>query len=331
MNTTIYITKSGTLSRRDNTLLFENNEIKKVIPIEGIDTIYLFGETSLNTKLLNFLAQKSIMLHVFNYYGFYSGSYYPKDKYVSGKLLIRQVQYYTDMTKRKRIAQLFVEGIGNNILYTLNHYAKHGTNIASAKKMIQKQVTKLDAAEDVSQILGIEGGIWDTFYRTFTKFLPQDFRMQTRTIRPPDNPINALISFGNSLVYTQILSQIYQTQLNPTISYLHEPSEKRFSLSLDLAEVFKPDLVYRTVFKMINKKMLTLKDFDKKKNYCLLNEQGRVKFVQEFDTKLNKAEMHPKLKRNASNKTRMRVECYKIIKHLMGEKEYCPYSLQIKA
>lgn len=330
MNTTLYITKSGTLSRNDNTLLFENQEIKKVIPIEGIDTIYLFGETNLNTKLLNFLAQKSIMVHIFNYYGFYSGSYYPKDKYVSGKLLIQQVEHYTNIKKRLLLARLFVQGIGQNILYTLNHYAKHGTDVTPSKRMIEKQMKKLPAAEDVGQILGIEGGIWDTFYRAFKKFLPEDFTMQTRNIRPPDNPINALISFGNSMLYTQVLSQIYQTQLNPTISYLHEPSEKRFSLSLDIAEVFKPHMVYRTIFKMINKKMLTVKDFDKKKNYCLLNERGRAAFIQEFDIKLNKATMHPKLKRNASNKTIMRIECYKIIKHMMGEKEYVPYNLGIK-
>ena len=259
MNTTIYITKSGRLSRNDNTLLFENIEIKKVIPVEGIDTIYLFGETDLNTKLLNFLSQKGISLHVFNYYGFFSGSYYPKDKYVSGKLLIQQVNHYNETFKRVKIASTFVRGIGSNILDTLDHYSKHGTDIATPRKLIQRQIEKTYKAKEVNELLGIEGGIWATFYQSFKQFLPEEFVMQSRVIRPPDNPINALISFGNSMLYTQVLSQIFQTQLNPTISYLHEPSEKRYSLSLDIAEIFKPVIVYKTIFKMINKKMINIR------------------------------------------------------------------------
>jgi CRISP-associated protein Cas1 len=63
--------------------------------------------------------------------------------------------------------------------------------------------------------------------------------------RPPDNILNALISFGNSLVYAAVLGQIYRTQPNPTLSFLHEPGVRRFSLSLDLAEIFKPLLTDR--------------------------------------------------------------------------------------
>ena len=72
--------------------------------------------------------------------------------------------------------------------------------------------------------------------------------MNKRVKRPPDNPINALISFGNTLLYTKTISAIYRTHLDQRISYLHEPSEGRFSLSLDISEVFKPVIVYKTIF-----------------------------------------------------------------------------------
>lgn len=325
MNTTLYITRSGTLSRKDNTLLFENTEVRKVIPIEGIDTIYLFGETSLNTKLLNFLSQKSVNVHVFNYYGFYSGSYVPKDKYVSGKLLVEQVNHYSDYSKRLFLAQKFVEGIGQNVLQSLNHYNKHGDNVKQPMAIVKKSITKIKSTTDIFELMSVEGGIWDTFYRSFNTILTEEFRMESRVKRPPDNPINAMISFGNSILYTQILSQIYQTQLNPTISYLHEPFEKRFSLALDIAEVFKPHIVFKLIFKIINKRMIKIDHFDSKKNYCLLNETGRKIFIEEFDRRLNETVEHPVLKRSVSHKLLFRLECYKLIKHLLGEKEYSPY------
>lgn len=72
-------------------------------------------------------------------------------------------------------------------------------------------------------------------------------------MHPPDNMINSLISFVNTLIYTKVLSEIYHTQLNPTISYLHEPGVRRFSLSLDIAEVFKPLIGDRLIFTVKSK------------------------------------------------------------------------------
>jgi CRISPR-associated protein Cas1 len=329
MNSNLYITKSGELSRKDNTLLFQNTNIKKVIPVEGIDTIYLFGETSLNTKLLNFLSQKQICLHVFNYYGYYSGSYIPREAFVSGKLLVNQVSSYSSLEKRLDIARRFVQGIINNTKYTLLHYQKHGLSLKRAVENIKLREKEIPRISDIKQLLSIEGSVWDNFYSTFDQILPSEFELGTRDIRPPSNPLNAMISFGNSLIYTQILSQIYQTQLNPTISYLHEPSERRFSLSLDLAELFKHELTFRLIFKTINKNMIKLSDFDQKKNFTLLNADGRLKFLQEFDKRLNETALHQLLKKNVSLKTQMRLECYKLIKHLLGEKEYIPYSMEL--
>ena len=71
-----------------------------------------------------------------------------------------------------------------------------------------------------------------------------------------------MISYCNSLLYTKILSEIYKTQLNPTISYLHQPGTNRFSLSLDISEIFKPLIVDRMIFAMLNKNQITQDDFD---------------------------------------------------------------------
>jgi len=141
-------------------------------------------------------------------------------------------------------------------------------------------------------------------------------------MQPPDNMTNALISFGNMMLYSACLGEIYRTQLNPLISYLHEPGERRFSLSLDIAEIFKPIIVDRVIFKMINQKMVQDGDFEKKLNYCFMKESAKKAFIREFDEKLKTVIHHRGLGREVSYRRLIRLECYKLIKHLLGDCRY---------
>lgn len=87
-------------------------------------------------------------------------------------------------------------------------------------------------------------------------------------------------------MYTTCISEIYVTQLNPTISYLHTTMERRFSLCLDISEIFKPLIVDRLIFSLINKKIITEKDFEQKSNYCYLKNKGKQKVLREYDNYL---------------------------------------------
>ena len=98
--------------------------------------------------------------------------------------------------------------------------------------------------------------------------------------------INTLISFVNSVIYTKVLSEVYMTQLNPTISYLHEPSERRFSLCLDIAEIFKPIIGDRLIFSLLNKKQITEKSFTKGLNRMHLTKEASALILREIDNKL---------------------------------------------
>ena len=137
--------------------------------------------------------------------------------------------------------------------------------------------------------------------------------------------MNSLISFGNSLLYSTIISELYNTQLNPTISYLHEPFERRYSLALDLSEIFKPILVDRLILYMVKRKIIKRGDFDRDMNYCLLNDSGRKKFIIEYDKRLSKTIKHKDLMRKVSYRRLIRLDAYKLIKHLIGEKRYEPF------
>ena len=273
----------GELSRKDNSLCFRKDGKNIYIPVENTKEIYCLNEVSINTKLLDFLSSNNIIVHFFNYYEGYSGSYYPKNQYNSGKLLIKQVEKFNN--DRLVIAKSIVGGIGVNIKEVLYHYYKH--NKKEVKVTIdwirEELFRRVEDSNNIKELMASEGELWQRFYSEFKNFLPEDFIMNKRVKRPPDNPINAMISFGNSLLYTKTISAIYRTHLDQRISFLHEPSEGRFSLSLDISEVFKPIIVYKTIFDLINnKKIQVSKHFDKKVNYCLLNEEGKKIFVTAF-------------------------------------------------
>jgi len=311
MDRSYYILKSGSLYREQNVIVFETNEGKKFLPIENVKDIYLFGEVSLNTKLLNFLSQNEIILHIFNYYGYYSGSFFPREKYISGKLLVLQVEHYLDFEKRLFLAKKFIEGSIFNILRNLKE-------VKSQKiEDIKEIFFELKNANDIEKIMNIEGRIREIYYNEF-------FEIEKRTRKPPLDPINALISFGNSLLYATIISEIYITQLNPTISYLHEPSERRFSLALDISEIFKPIIVDSIIKRVLNLNIINENDFLKELNYCYLNDEGKRKFIKEYEEKLKSTIKHRKLKRKVSYRMLIRLECYKIMKHLLGDEIYEP-------
>lgn len=331
MGSTRYITSMGELSRKDNSLCFRKEGKNVYIPVENTKEIYCLNEVSINSKLLDFLASNNIVVHFFNYYEGYSGSYYPKNQYNSGKLLIKQVEKFN--SDRLVIAKNIVAGIGVNIKEVLYHYYKHNKKeVKGTIDWITKEFfRRVEDSGNIKELMAIEGELWQRFYSEFKNFLPEDFIMNKRVKRPPDNPINAMISFGNSLLYTKTISAIYRTHLDQRISFLHEPSEGRFSLSLDISEVFKPVIVYKTIFDLVNnKKIQVSKHFDKKVNYCLLNEEGRNIFITAFEERMESVFNHPKLKRRVSYRTAIKLDCYKLIKYIMEGKEFIPFSIKEK-
>lgn len=329
MGTTKYISSMGELSRKDNSLCFRRGNKNVYIPIENTKEIYCLNEISLNSKLLDFLSKNHIIVHFFNYYGGYSGTFYPRDQYQSGKLLVKQVEKF--QTNRLDIAKAIVRGIGANIDEVLYHYYKHD------KKEVKATIdwirtdfqNAVDEADNVPQLMRAEGEVWERFYSDFQYFLPEDFLMNKRVKRPPDNPMNAMVSFGNTLLYSKTISAIYRTHLDQRISYLHEPAEKRFSLSLDLSEVFKPVIVFRTIFDLVNNRKIQVeKHFEKKVNYCLLNDVGRKIFVEAFEGRMESVFLNNKLNRKVTYRTALKLDCYKLIKYIMEDKEFIPFSLK---
>lgn len=319
----LYVYNNGQLQRHDNTLRFRNTDgSKRDLPVEQVRDIYVMGEFSFNTPLVTFLSTHEIPVHFFNYYSFYTATLYPRERRVSGNLLVKQVTYQQQPPLCLYLAKQFVFGAADNIYRNLRYYDGRGKDLAVIMKDIDDFRKQIDKQPDIPSLMGIEGNIHKRYYDAWPIIINQETDFTVRVKRPPDNMINTLISFINSLVYTTVLSQIYQTQLNPTISYLHVPGNKRFSLSLDIAEIFKPLIGDRLIFSLLNRNQITEKHFNKELNFLHLTKEGSQIIMQEFDKRLKMTIKHRDLNREVSYNYLMRLEAYKLIKHLIGEKTY---------
>jgi CRISP-associated protein Cas1 len=332
MKQSYYLFNPGRLSRKDNTLKFQPVDENgaegqpRYLPIETVDNIYCFGSLDANSALYNFLGKHHVSVHFFDYYEHYTGSFMAKEYLLAGKMQIDQTKHYLSDKKRLVVARKFIEGAAFNMLKNLTYYTNRGKDVSDSINRIEAYAKLIDNASKIDELMGIEGNIRQAYYAGFDTII-NDFEMGSRTKQPPTNEINTLISFGNMMCYTVCLDQIYHTQLNPTISFLHEPGYRRYSLALDLAEIFKPMLVDRVIFTVLNKKQIKASDFRKEVNACVLKDAAKKVFVQAFEEKLKETFKHRKLSRNVSYKHLIKLECYKLQKHLLNIEEYKPFKM----
>ena len=332
MKKTLYITKSGEFKRKQNTLYFEDQEGKRrFIPVENTNDIFVFAEVDLNTKLLDFLAQKQIAVHFFNYFGYYSGTYYPREHLNSGHVILKQSELYLNKKRRLGLAKRFVGGSIRQMIQVLKYYVNRRKENNQKLQGVVGELLHIEKtyedAQTIEELMAHEGHSRERYYSCFDEIINNpDFVFKKRTKRPPQNALNAMLSFGNTLCYTMILSEIYKTYLDPRIGYLHATNFRRFTLNLDVAEIFKPIMVDRLIFQLINKKMITKKHFEQEHGAgILLNEPGRRRFLEQMEDRMRTTINHRHLGRNVSYRRLYRLELYKIQKHILGEKDYEPF------
>ena len=206
-----YLFNPGILERKDNTLKFtpiseDNDELStngqiRYLPIEDVSDFYVFGSLRANSALFNFLGQKDVAVHFFDYYENYTGSFMPKDFLLSGRMLLAQTSYFQSTKKRLVIAQRFIDGAVYNMIKNLQYYNRRGKDMETIIQVITKLSKQIYVTSSIAELMGIEGQIRQRYYEAFNEII-QDFEMGMRTKQPPHNEVNALISFGNMMCYT---------------------------------------------------------------------------------------------------------------------------------
>ncbi|WP_435179811.1 type I-B CRISPR-associated endonuclease Cas1b [Halorussus sp. AFM4] len=315
----------GELSRNEGTLRIDTLDGEtKHLPVESIDTLYLHGQIDFNTRALGLLNEHGVPVHVFGWKDYYRGSYFPKRKQVSGNTVVEQVRAYDDRERRLDIAHDIIAASIHNMRANVQYYDGRKKDFSSSVERLEAQKERVEETTDVDELRGLEATARKVYYRCFDRILRDPFELTKREYNPPTNEANALISFLNSMVYTTCVSAIRKTALDPTIGYVHEPGERRFTLSLDVADIFKPILADRVLFRLVNRQQIGIDDFESELDGCLLSEDGRLTVLEAYEETLDRTVEHPRLKRNVSYKTLVRTDVYSLKKHILTGETYRP-------
>lgn len=298
---------------------------KKYIPIETVESIFTFGSIHFNSRFLYFLSQNQIPVHVFSFYGNYAGSFLPAERSASGQTFIKQVMHFNHPLKRIEIAREIITAAIANETANLKYYETRNRSVKEFIEQLEEIISYANTAQSIDELMGYEGTAKKIYYSAWQSIFKYPVEFFGRAKNPPNNLINALISYGNMVVYSTCLNEIYHTKLYPEVGFVHQPGENKLSLSYDIADIFKPLLTDRAIFKMINKNIISEKDAFVKNGRCLLKKTARQAFIEEMNNKLmTKIQLDGKEVKYSYRRI-IREECYKIINHLNDEGKYKAY------
>lgn len=320
-----HIFADGELTQNENTLRIDTLDGDfEHLPVENVDSLYLHGQITFNTRTLGLLNDQGVPLHVFGWKDYYNGSYLPKRDHISGHTVVEQVRAYDDLERRLEIARDIVGASIHNMRVNIRYYHNRQGDFDEAVTELDSLKDRILAEETINELRGVEAQARKAYYRCFDEILQDPFELTRREFNPPTNEANALLSFLNAMTYTTCVSAIRKTALDPTIGYVHEPGERRFTLSLDIADIFKPLLADRVMFRLVNRQQLKLNDFETDLDGCLLTESGRKTVLKEYEQTLDETVEHPRLSRHVSYKTLVQTDVYSLKKHILTGEAYHP-------
>lgn len=322
-----HIISDGILNRKDFSILFEDENRKIFIPIEACSSINIYSNVIFGKSFLEYANQHKLTVNMFDKYGNFMGSFHSQEHYKRTSVLLKQVTLYNDLPKRLELAIKIETASLHNQRENLRYFYKHSKKETLKKSIdiMSDYMSQMKNAKDINQLMMIEARAKQQYLQSFDDMIDnKEFLFEKRTRRPPQNEVNALISFGNTFLYRRIANDIYKTALDIRIGIVHASNSRSESLNLDIAEIFKPLIVDRTIFSVIhNLQMHSNMHFETTEDGTYLNNVGRRMFIRGLEQKLNL-----KLSVNGQKITYDRIiknEIHKILCYIEKGEKYKPF------
>lgn len=328
MRKTFYIYKSGILQRKDDSLvlILKNNDYI-YIPILQVDVIIVFGEVTLNKRVFSLLNLYHVSIFFMNFYGNYIGRFTPKT-YADGKIIKEQIQAYSDY-RRLIIAQIIVRTELKNMLSFVKYYNKKYVCFMDEIDSIAACLNNVMTMHSVEDLLLIEAQAKRAYYSIFDRILiDPNFQFEKRSMHPPKNEVNAMLSYGYAILYAQILSDIDRSPLIPNISFIHSLSKQSDSLQFDLADMYKAVIIDRLVIRLVNRHQMQTSMFIHNPNGSVyLTKEATKVYIEEYEKVMQKSVKIGK--RYYSYRNIITRDVYELANYLVGKKQnYDPFTMR---
>lgn len=207
---TLYITSGNRYLSLDgeNVVVMEDKKEIGRIPLHNLQAIVTFGYTGASSALMGACAQRSIELSFMSGNGRFLARVSGEEK---GNVTLRKTQYRISEKKEEsvKIAKNFILGKVYNARWVLERAARDYSMRLDAELLKKKSaflgqsMNKIRECEDAGTLLGLEGEAASVYFSAFDELILQqkeDFYFHGRNKRPPLDNVNAMLSFGYSLL-----------------------------------------------------------------------------------------------------------------------------------
>lgn len=326
INKEYHILQEGILNKKDYSILFENQEHKYYIPVEVTEQLNLYSDITISASARKLLSQKGIRLAFMDSFGEIVGYYMPQKNSGTAKILLKQCSFYEDEKKHLEMARkLEISGL-HNMRANFRYYKKKGKDFDLEINILTSCIAEMTKAASIQELMLIEARARQMYYAGFNKIIEnKDFFFEKRSRRPPLDAINAMISFGNALLYNFFIQSISRTSLDLRIGVVHAANRRVHSLNLDFADLFKPVISDRVIFSIINRKQLCLEDhFERTKSGGIyLNNVGKEIFLDVYEKKLQERVVVGG--KSYTYRQQMDYEVRKFFRYIVYDEAYKPY------
>ena len=335
---TLYVTSENSYLALDgeNIVVLEDKQEIGRLPLHNLEGIVSFGYRGTSPALMGACAERNISLCYVSPQGKFLARVSGRTK---GNVILREQQYGSSFDEKISfsIAQNCIIGKVFNARWVLERAVRdHNLQIdvdrvKEASEKLKNSLEYIKNCKSKEQLRGYEGEAASIYFSVFNELILQqktNFVFGGRSKRPPMDNVNAMLSFVYTLLTNQIVSALECVGLDPYIGYLHTERPGRVSLALDLIEELRAVLADRFVLSLINKKIVSKKNFKVMENGAvLMDDELRKKLLTEWQNKKKESLTHPYLKEKIQWGMVPYVQAMLLARYLRGDLDGYPVFL----
>ena len=326
---TVYIREQGAVVRKKGERIVVTKDGRELmdIPLIHLDQLAIIGNVQLTTPAVALLLQNEVDVVFFSRYGKFRGRIvHTGSKFA--QLRHAQLQKMTDEESALRIARAVVAGKLSNQRTVLQRQIRDMPSshqkrwIEEALGGMKALIHKAESAASLDSLRGYEGKAGAFYFEAFRVLLTEDWGFRGRIYHPPPDPVNALLSFGYSLLLKDILAAVQLVGLDPYLGFFHAIEYGKPSLALDVMEEFRPIIVDGLVLYLLNNGIFTRTDFvwsGEKERPVRLSDKAMEEFIRRYEERINIRVFHPGVRQKTTYRRCFELQVRQLARVILGK------------
>lgn len=334
----LYVQTPGARVRKSGeTIIVETDDGKVETPLISVSEVALFGPVSLTTPTLHELFRANIPVAWFSTGGWLMGHTHgtgPENAYIR----TNQYRVAFDESRSRGIARgLVAAKIRNQRTMLRRNWReeKSADGKDEALESLKRLAARAEHAANNPELLGLEGESAAIYFRFLDRMIASPagndlgagFSFEKRNRRPPEDPVNAMLSLSYALLTRTFLAALQSVGFDPYRGFYHVIRHGRPALALDMIEPYRPIISDSAVLNAMNNGEVKLDDFYFNGPACSLKSGARKALIAAYERRLDQETTHPMFGYRVSMRRLIEVQVRLLARHLDGEiKDYPHYT-----